>query len=124
MSEQENFWGMTFSDFCRANPRESFEALRPRYLKIQEENKLHNEQTRRKYLARLEADKAQKRLESEHRAARAALAREAAAKRQFRYKYATMTEAQYDDFWPEIYREILLDEANRADAEMRRDYQF
>jgi ABC-type phosphate transport system auxiliary subunit len=123
MSEQ-NFWGMTFSDFCRANPRESFEALRPRYLKIQEENKLHNEQTRRKYLARLEADKAQKRLESEHRAARAALAREAAVKRQLRYKYANLTEAQYDGMWQDIFKEFLLDEARLADAAFRKNYQF
>jgi hypothetical protein len=123
MSEQ-NFWGMTFADFCRANPRESFEALRPRYLKIQEANKRHNAQTRREYLARLEADKAQKRLESEHRAARAALAREAQVKRQLRYKYANLTEAQYDAFWPEIYKEVLLGEARLADAEFRKNYQF
>jgi hypothetical protein len=120
---QETFLG-TFEDFCRANPREDFEALRPRYLKMQEENKRQNALVRREYLARLEADKAQKRLKDEQAAAVAELAKEAKVKRQFRYRYGNMTDRQYDAMWPDIYREFLLDEANLAYAEMRRDYQF
>jgi hypothetical protein len=121
---EQTFWGMTFEDFCKANPRESFEALRPRYLKIQEENKLHNARLGSEYRARLEADKSQKQRERKQAAEQAALEREAEVKRQFRYRYSTLTEAQYDAFWPDIYKEFLLDESNRREAEMRRDYQF
>jgi hypothetical protein len=124
MPEQETFWGMTFSDFCRANPREKIEALRPQYAEIQEENKRHNAQTRREYLARLEAEKDMKRRADQQAAARAELAKEAEVKRQLRYRYATMSDRQYDTMWPDIFKEFLLDEANRADAAFRKNYQF
>ncbi len=123
MSEQ-SFWGMSFADFCKARPRENFETLRPQYAEIQEANKRQNEITRAAYLRRLEADKAQKQRERNQAAEQAAVEREAEVKRQFRYRYATLSEAQYDAFWPDIYKEFLLAESNRREAEMRRDYQF
>jgi predicted GIY-YIG superfamily endonuclease len=122
MSEQ-TFWG-TFADFCKANPRQSFEALRPQYEEIQEANKRRNATRRSEYLARLQAEKTAHTAERERLAAVAALAREAQVKRQSRYQHANLTEAQYDAFWPDLYKEFLLAESNRADAEMRRGYQF
>jgi hypothetical protein len=123
MSEQ-NFWGMTFADFCRANPREDFEALRPKYAEIQEENKRQNARARREYLARLEAEKDMKRRADQQAAARAELAKEAEVKRQLRYRYATMSDRQYDTMWQDIFKEFLLDEARLADAAFRKNYQF
>jgi membrane protein involved in colicin uptake len=120
---EEIFLG-DFTQYCRANPRESFEALRPKYEAIQERLRARNEITRAAYLRRLEADKAQKQRERKQAAEQAALEREAEVKRQFRYRYATLSEAQYDAFWPDIYKEVLLAESNRREAEMRRDYQF
>jgi hypothetical protein len=121
---EQTFWGATFADFCRAHPRENFEALRPQYLKIQEANKLHNATLRSEYLARLQAEKTAHTAERERLAAVAALTREAELKRQLRYRYATMTTGQYEAMWPDIFKEFLLAEANRAYAEMRRNYQF
>ena len=123
MSEQ-TFWGATFADFLKANPHVDFEALRARFAEIQKENQRQNALVRHEYLRRLEAEKDMKRRADKQAAERAALAREAEVKRQLRYRYATMTESQYDAFWPDIYKEFLLAEANNSYHEMRRQYQF
>ncbi len=121
---EQPVWGMTWGDYLRANPQGDFEAKRERFEAIQEANKRRNEQTRREYLARIEAEKTAQQAERARLAAVAALAREAQVKRQMRYHYANMTDAQYDHLWKDIYSQFLMDEANKNYAEMRRDYQF
>jgi len=122
MSE-EIFFG-DFNQYCKIHPREDFEALRPRFEAIQKRIKRENEITRAAYLRRLEADKSQKQREDKQAAERAAVEREAEVKRQLRYRYATMTESQYDAFWPDIHKEFLLAEATKIYHEMRSGYQF
>jgi hypothetical protein len=122
MSEQTFL--STFADFLKANPRESFEALQPKYEALKEESRRLNEQTRREYLARLEADKSQRRLEDKQAAEHKRRAGEQDMKARHRAQFSALSDEQFERAWPRIFEDLIFAEVREREAAFRKSYQF
>ncbi len=123
MSQEEIFYG-DFSQYCRANPRESFDALRPRFEAMQERLRARNEITRAAYLRRLEAEKDMKRREAKQAAENERRAKEQEMKTSHRAIFSALSDEQFESAWPRMFEDLISAEVREREAAFRKNYQF